>query len=113
MASRRGHRRSRRRVADLLDGAARRAIARGAYSVAADALQRAAGFSEDAATRCRRIYGAALAAAIGGAYDRCAAMLEPLAEIDDPLLRANIRHTLAVVIDDRRASASPPTPTPG
>ena len=84
-------------VADLLDGAARRAIARGAHSVAADALQRAAGFSEDAETRSRRLYGAALAAAIGGAYDRCAAMLEPLAEIDDPLLRANIRHTLAVV----------------
>ena len=84
-------------VADLLDGAARRAIARGAHSAAADALQRAAGFSEDAETRFRRLYGAALAAAIGGAYDRCAAMLEPLAEIDDPLLRANIRHTLAVV----------------
>jgi DNA-binding CsgD family transcriptional regulator len=84
-------------VADLLDGAARRAIARGAHSVAADALQRAAGFSEDPGTRSRRLYGAALAAAIGGAYDRCAALLEPLTEIDDPLLRANIRHTLAVV----------------
>ncbi|MGZ8676612.1 MAG: AAA family ATPase, partial [Solirubrobacterales bacterium] len=84
-------------VADLLDGAARRAIARGAHSVAADALARAAGFSEDAGTRSRRLYGAALAAAIGGAYDRCAALLEPLTEIDDPLLRANIRHTLAVV----------------
>ncbi len=84
-------------VADLLDGAARRAIARGAHSVAADALQRAAGFSEDAETGSRRLYGAALAAAIGGAYDRCAAMLEPLAEIDEPLLRANIRHTLAIV----------------
>ncbi|MGH2987535.1 MAG: AAA family ATPase [Solirubrobacterales bacterium] len=64
-------------VADLLDGAARRAIARGAHSVAADALQRAAGFSEDAEIRSRRLYGAALAAAIGGAYDRCAALLEP------------------------------------
>ena len=84
-------------VADLLDGAARRAIARGAYSAGADALQRAAGFSEDTETQYRRSYGAALAAAIGGAYDRCVAMLEPLAEIDDPLLRANIRHTLAVV----------------
>jgi len=84
-------------VADLLDGAARRAIARGAHSVAADALQRAAGFTEGAETRSRRLYGAALAAAIGGAYDRCAALLEPLAEIDDPLLRANIRHTLAIV----------------
>ena len=84
-------------VADLLDGAARRAIARGAHSVAADALQRAAGFTEDDETRSRRLYGAALAAAIGGAYDRCAALLEPLAEIDDPLLRANIRHTLAIV----------------
>jgi DNA-binding CsgD family transcriptional regulator len=84
-------------VADLLDGAARRAIARGAHSVAADALQRAAGFTEDDETRSRRLYGAALAAAIGGAYDRCAALLEPLTEIDDPLLRANIRHTLAIV----------------
>jgi DNA-binding CsgD family transcriptional regulator len=84
-------------VADLLDGAARRAIARGAYSAGADALQRAADFSGNAETRFRRIYGAALAAAIGGAYDRCVAMLEPLAEIEDRLLRANIRHTLAVV----------------
>ena len=85
------------KVADLLDGAAHRAIARGAHSVATDALQRAAALTEEATMRSRRLYGAALAAAIGGAYDRCVVLLEPLAEVDDPLLRANIRHTLAVV----------------
>ena len=51
-----------------------------APSVAADALQRAAGFSEDAAGRSRRLYGAALSAALAGTYHRCAALLEANAE---------------------------------
>jgi len=85
------------RAADLLEEAAGRAVARGAHSAAADALQRAAQLSEDSDVGARRQYGAALAAAIGGNYDRCAALLEPLAEADDPLLRARARHGLAVV----------------
>jgi DNA-binding CsgD family transcriptional regulator len=84
-------------VAELLDEAAGRAATRGAHSAAADALQRAAHLSEDGGSRSRRLYGAALSAALGGAYDRCVALLEPLTETDDPALRAHIRHTLAVV----------------
>ena len=84
-------------VADLLEAAARRASVRGAHSVAADALQRAAGFSEQDEARADRIYGAALAAALGGDYHRCAGLLEPLTEIDDALQRARIRHTIALV----------------
>ena len=83
-------------VAELLEGAARRAAARGAYSAAADALQRAARLTEDASSRSGRLYAAAVSAALGGAYDRCAALLEPLTETDEPLLRARVRHTLAV-----------------
>lgn len=84
-------------VARHLDGAAGRASARGAHSVAADALARAADFSEGSRAAARRRYGAALAAALGGAYDRCAALLESGPEIDDPLLRARARHALVVV----------------
>ncbi len=84
-------------VAKLLDGAAGRASARGAHSVAADALARAADFSEGDRAAARRRYGAALAAALGGAYDRCAALLESEPEIDDLLLRARVRHALVVV----------------
>ncbi len=84
-------------VAKHLDGAAGRASARGAHSVAADALARAADFSEGGRAAARRRYGAALAAALGGAYDRCAALLESGPEIDDPLLRARARHALVVV----------------
>ena len=84
-------------VAGLLDATAQRAGERGAHSVAADALQRAAGFSEDAAGRSRRLYGAALSAALAGTYDRCAALLEANAESDDPLLRARSRHGLVLV----------------
>ena len=84
-------------VAELLEVAAGRAAKRGAHTTAADALQRAAYLSEDDGARSRRLYGAALSAALGGAYDRCVALLEPLTETGDPALRAHIRHTLAVV----------------
>jgi DNA-binding CsgD family transcriptional regulator len=84
-------------VAKLLDGAAERASARGAHSVAADALARAVDFSEEDRGAARRRYGAALAAALGGAYDRCAALLDSGPEIGDPLLRARVRHAFVVV----------------
>ena len=97
-------------AADLLEEAAGRAVARGAHSAAADALQRAAQLSEDSQVGARRLYGAALAAAIGGAYDRCAALLEPLSEIDDPLLRARARHGLAVVTMTGGTDLAPDAP---
>ena len=71
------------------------------------------GFSERSRDRAHRVYGAALAAALGGDYHRCAALLEPLTEIDDPLQRARIRHTIALVtmtggmrVDSRRPRAA-------
>ena len=84
-------------AADLLEGAAERATARGAHGVAADALQRAAQLSMDGGVQSRRLYAAALAAATGGAYERCAALLEPVKEIADPLVRARVMHILALV----------------
>ncbi len=84
-------------VAGLLEAAADRAGARGAHSVAADAMQRSAAFTEDTVGRSRRLYKAALSAALAGTYDRCAALLESNAEIDDPLLRARSRHGLVLV----------------
>ena len=71
-------------VAELLEATARRAGERGAHSVAADALQRAAELSEGDAGRSRRLYGAALSAALAGSYERCAALLAANAEIDEP-----------------------------
>ena len=97
-------------VADLLTAAAGRAAARGAHSAAADALQRAAELSEDDQIRWRRLYGAALAAAVGGAYDRCATLLESLTEVDDPLLRARARHGHAVVMMTGGIGLAPEAP---
>ena len=97
-------------VADLLEGTAARATARGAHRAAADALQRAAELSQEPAVRCRRLYGAALAAAIGGAYDRCAVLLGELTDADDPLLRARARHGLAVVMMTGGIGIAPDAP---
>jgi len=84
-------------VADALEATAHRAAARGAHAASADALERAARLSEDREARSRRLLAAGLAAAMGGAYDRGVALLEPAAEIDDPVLRASVRHLLALV----------------
>lgn len=84
-------------VAGLLEAAAYRAGARGAHSVAADAMQRSAAFTEDTVGRSRRLYKAALSAALAGTYDRCAALLASTAEVEDPLLRARSRHGLVLV----------------
>jgi DNA-binding NarL/FixJ family response regulator len=98
-------------AAGLLEEAAGRASARGAHRAAADALQRAAELSDDSEVGARRLYGAALAAALGGAYDRCATLLEVLAETDDQLLRARARHGLAVVTMTGGTGLSPGAPT--
>ena len=84
-------------VADSLEAAAGRAKARGAHTAAADALERAARLSDDREERSRRLYAAGLAAAMGGGYDRGVALLEPAAEIEDPLLRASVRHLVALI----------------
>jgi DNA-binding CsgD family transcriptional regulator len=84
-------------VAELLEASARRAGERGAHSVAADGLQRAAELSESEAGRSRRLYRAALSAALAGTYERCAALLAANADIDEPLLRARSRHGLVLV----------------
>jgi DNA-binding CsgD family transcriptional regulator len=84
-------------VADTLEATAQRAAARGAHAASADALVRAARLSEDRVARSRRLLAAGLAAAIGGAYDRGITLLELADEIDDPLLRASVRHLLALV----------------
>jgi tetratricopeptide (TPR) repeat protein len=84
-------------VADALEATAHRAAARGAHAASADALERAARLSEDNGERSRRLLAAGLAAAMGGAYDRGLALLEPAAEIDDPLMRASVHHLVALI----------------
>jgi DNA-binding CsgD family transcriptional regulator len=84
-------------VADLLEAAAHRAAARGAHSAAADALQRAVSFTVGRQARSRRANQAALQAGLAGDYGRCARLLASHSDVDDPLLRARIRHGLAVV----------------
>jgi DNA-binding CsgD family transcriptional regulator len=84
-------------VAESLEKAAGRATVRGAYSVAVDAMHRAAEFTDEPDDRTRKLYGAATAAMLAGDYDRCASLLELGSEVEDPLLRARIRHALAVV----------------
>jgi DNA-binding CsgD family transcriptional regulator len=44
-----------------------------------------------------RLFGAGLAAAMGGGYARGTALLEAAAEADDPQMRAAVRHLLAMV----------------
>jgi DNA-binding CsgD family transcriptional regulator len=83
-------------VAAALDQAAGRATARGAHSVAADALERAAQATEPGDARAQRFFLAGLAAALGAAYARSAALLEPATEISDPRARARARHLLAM-----------------
>jgi DNA-binding CsgD family transcriptional regulator len=84
-------------VADALEATALRAAGRGAHASAADALERAARLSEDNGERSRRLLAAGLAAAMGGAYDRGLALLEPAAEIDDPRMRASVHHLVALI----------------
>ncbi len=84
-------------VADALEQAAYRAASRGAHGAAADALERSAAASSDPDDRARRLHTAALAAGLGGAYPRAAAMLEPVGTVEDPVMRARIRHLLAML----------------
>ncbi len=84
-------------VAGELDRAAERASARGAHEAAADTLERAARLSSNAADRWRRLFAAGISAALGGAYERGAALLEASGETADASMRVRSRHMLAMV----------------
>jgi DNA-binding CsgD family transcriptional regulator len=80
-----------------LELAAERAAGRGAHSAAADALERASGLSAEATPRSGRLYGAGLAAAMAGDYERGAALLERAADTEDPGMRVRAQHLLGMV----------------
>ena len=84
-------------IATALEAAGRQAAARGAQSAAADALERAAGLSESADARAGRLRDCGLAAALGGDYERAAAVLESIEQVDQPQLRATVQQLLALV----------------
>lgn len=84
-------------VAGALEQAGYRAASRGAHGAAADALERAAAMSTDSVRRAQRLHTAALAAGLGGAYPRAAAMLKPVGTVEDRTMRARIRHLLAML----------------
>ncbi len=84
-------------VAVELERAAEHAAGRGAHTSAADALERAAQLSTEAAAESGRLFGAGLAAAMGGAYERAAALLERAAATEDEPMRIRARHLLGMV----------------
>ena len=85
-------------AADALDGAGRRAIGRGAHTVAADAFQRAAELTGDTSSRVGRRVQAAVEAAYGGEYERAATLLDQvLDEVTEPGVRLVARHLQAVI----------------
>lgn len=84
-------------VAAALEAAGGRAAARGAHSAAADALERAAELSDDPGVQAGRTFAAALAAAVGGRFERATALLEPIAEDDDSQMQTPVRHLLSVM----------------
>ena len=84
-------------VAIELERTAQRAGARGAHTSAADALERAALLSPGQALASGRLFGAGLAAAMGGAYERGATLLERARETNDPAMRVRAVHLLGMV----------------
>ena len=84
-------------VARLLDAAADRAIGRGAFAVALDALQRAATLSEDGRTRGTRLLRAADAANDIGHMDVVGEMLAASGPIDEPVLEDRRQAWLAAL----------------
>jgi DNA-binding CsgD family transcriptional regulator len=84
-------------AAGALEAAGYRAAARGAHAAASEALERAARLSADGEARSRRLFATGLEAALGGAFDRGAALLELVTEIEDPVMRASARRLLAMV----------------
>jgi DNA-binding CsgD family transcriptional regulator len=84
-------------VSAALEAAGRRATTRGAHTSAADAFERAAQLSDDADARAVRLLSAGLAAALGGDYERATVLLESIATVEQPRLRAAVAHLLALV----------------
>lgn len=87
-------------IAAALEAAGERAVERGGYASQARALERAAGLSADDEARARRLYAAARAAYWGGLVPHAVRLAQtalPLAA--DPLVRADLRHLLAVISD--------------
>ncbi len=85
-------------TARTLDDVADHAAARGAYAIAADAHERAAGLSGDAGRRPARLAAAGEAAWLAGDTDRAVDLLaRALAGAPDPLLRAHVREVKGAV----------------
>jgi DNA-binding CsgD family transcriptional regulator len=84
-------------AAAALEMAGVSATMRGAHSTATQAFERAALASEDGDARARLLLAAAVAAGMAAGYERAAALLEPVAEIEAGETRARIRHVLALV----------------
>jgi DNA-binding CsgD family transcriptional regulator len=95
-------------AAGALEAAADRAEARGGTAARARALERAAELSVSEADRGRRLYAAARAATWAGATGHARGLLErALPEAQDPLIRADLLHALANIVDGQGA----PVPT--
>jgi DNA-binding CsgD family transcriptional regulator len=96
-------------IAALLEQTAGRARARGGYATEAAALDRAAELSPSEHDRARRLHAACRAAYWAGEKTRALRLGElALSLAVDPLVRADIRHQLAVIADfdsDLRASS--------
>jgi DNA-binding CsgD family transcriptional regulator len=98
-------------IAELLEQTAGRARTRGGYATEAAALERAAELSPDEHDRARRLHAACRAAYWAGEKARAVRLGErALGLATDPLVRADIRHQLAVIADfDRDLHASSPS----
>ena len=87
-------------AAAALEAAADRAEARGGTAARARALERAAELSVDDAARNARLYAAARAATWAGDTQHARALVErALMTADDPIVRADLLHALAAIVD--------------
>jgi DNA-binding CsgD family transcriptional regulator len=87
-------------IASALEAAGERAVERGGYASQARALERAAGLSSDDDGRARRLYAAARAAYWGGLIGHAVRLAQSALPLTaDPLVRADLRHLLAVISD--------------
>jgi DNA-binding CsgD family transcriptional regulator len=87
-------------AAAVLEATAERAVRRGGFAAQSRALERAAQLSADDETRARRLHAASRAAYWAGTVRRAVSLAQealPLAR--DPLVRADLRHQLAVIAD--------------
>jgi DNA-binding CsgD family transcriptional regulator len=98
-------------IAALLEATAERARARGGYATEAGALERSAELSPNEHDKARRLHAACRAAYWAGEKAHALRLGElALGLADDPLVRADIRHQLAVIADfDRDLRPSSPS----